>query len=98
MNTTTSDKKTRIEIWSLISLEILFSLCALSVVAYKLMGKFDFGFGSYRFFNIVFSVLFIGYLIYGLLQSQKQTLILVTLFSLLRGERPKGIPSDRRRQ
>ena len=82
MNTTSSNKSQKIEIWSLISLEVLFGLCALSVVAYKLMGKFDFGFGSYRFFNIVLSVLFIGYLIYGLLRSQKQTLILVILFSL----------------
>ncbi len=55
----------KIELWSIIILEILFGLCATSVVIYQVTGRFDFGFGfiSYRFFNIALSVLFIVYLI-----------------------------------
>ncbi len=76
--------KIRYEIRSLIILEILFGLCALSVLAYQFLGRFDFGFGviSYRFINIIFSLLFIVYLIIRLLKAQQNVLILVALFSL----------------
>ncbi len=39
------------ERWGLIFLEVLFGLCALSVIVYQFTGRFDFGFGifSYRF-------------------------------------------------
>ena len=66
----------------LIFLELLFVACAISVVVYKILGIFDFGFLSYRFFNIVLSILFIGYLIYGLAKAHKNILILITIFSL----------------
>lgn len=79
-----SANKIRCEIRSLIMLEILFGLCALSVLAYQFLGRFDFGFEvmSYRFFNITFSLLFIIYLIFKLLKAQQNILILVALFSL----------------
>lgn len=72
----------RLFIGILIFLELLFVACAISVVLYKIWGIFDFGFLSYRFFNIVLSILFIGYLIYGLAKAHKNILILITIFSL----------------
>ncbi len=77
-------EKIRYEILAIIILEVLFGLCALSVLAYQFFGRFDFGFGviSYRFFNITFSLMFMSYLIFGLLKEQQDILILVTLFSL----------------
>jgi len=74
--------KQKLEIWAIIVLEILFGLCALSVILYRILGiAFDFGFLSYRVFNIVFSILFIIYLVYALLKSHKYALILALLFS-----------------
>jgi len=74
----------KLELWSLIILEILFGLCATSVVVYQVTGRFDFGFGflSYRFFNIAFSILFIFYLVYGLIKSHRNVLTFVGVFSL----------------
>ena len=73
----------KIELWSIVILETLFGLCATSVVIYQVTGRFDFGFGfiSYRFLNIAFSVLFIVYLIHRLIKAQKNILIFITLFS-----------------
>ena len=74
----------KIERWSLISLVLLFGLCALSVIVYQFTGRFDFGFGviSYRFFNIVISLVVIVYIIVGLLQSRQHVLTIVAIFSL----------------
>ena len=48
------NKKT---VWMIIILEVLFGLCALSVLAYRWLGiAFDFGLFSYRVFNIVVSL------------------------------------------
>jgi len=70
------------EIWTIVVLEILFGLCALSVLLYRFLGiAFDFGWLSYRVFNIAFSILFIIYLVYALLKSYKYALILTLLFS-----------------
>lgn len=76
--------KIRYEIYALIILEILFGLCASSVLAYQFLGRFNFGFGvtSYRFFNIIFSLLFVVYLILKLLKAQQNILVIVGLFSL----------------
>ena len=79
MKKTTREK---LFIRTLIFLELLFVACAIGVVLYKIWGIFDFGFISYRFFNIVLSIIFIGYLIYGLAKAHKNILTLVTLFSL----------------
>lgn len=75
---------TKLSLWGLIVLEILFGMCAISVVIYQVTGRFDFGFGflSYRFFNIVISVLLVCYIIYGLLKAHKNILLLVSIFSL----------------
>ena len=56
------------EMWSLIILESLFALCAASVLVYMLLGIFDFGFLSYRFFNIVVSIAICTYIIMALLR------------------------------
>lgn len=69
--------------WSLIGLEVLFGLCALSVIAYQFTGRFDFGFGivSYRFFNIVISLAVIAYIVYGVLKSKPHILAVAVIFS-----------------
>jgi len=69
-------------VWSLIILEVLFVLCAMSVMFYRYLGEYDFAYLGYRTFNIVFSILFIFYLIYGLLKAHKNILSLVLVFSL----------------
>jgi len=75
--------KNKVEIWSVIVLEILFGLCALSVLLFRVMGwAYDFGPFSYRVFNIVLSLLFMVYLVYALLKSQEFALILAGVFSL----------------
>ncbi|MBL4799597.1 MAG: hypothetical protein JKY50_19510 [Oleispira sp.] len=75
----------KVERWSLIILEVLFGLCALSVLIYQFTDRFDFGFGviSYRFFNIAISLAVIVYIIYGLWKSKPQVLTVVAIFSLL---------------
>ena len=70
------------ENWSLIILETLFALCAASVVVYKLLGIFDFGFFSYRFFNIVVSIAICAYIIQALLKSDQRVYLIITVFSL----------------
>jgi len=75
-------KKQIWEHWALILLEVLFALCAASVVLYKIWGIFSFGFLSYRFINIVLSIGIIVYIIWALLHSKKHTYTLITLFSL----------------
>ena len=72
----------RWEIRSLIGLESLFALCAASVVVYKLLGIFDFGFLTYRFFNIAVSIGICIYIIYALLWLDKYVYVAITLFSL----------------
>jgi len=75
--------KRKPEIVSIVVLEILFGLCALSVLLYRFLGiAFDFAWVSYRVFNITFSVLFIMYLVYALLKSRKYALVLALFFSL----------------
>ena len=75
--------KRKPEIWAVIVLEVLFVLCALSVLLYRFLGiAFDFGWLSYRVFNIGFSIIFSFYLVYALLKSQKYALVLVLFFSL----------------
>jgi len=75
--------KRKPEIWSIVMLEILFGLCALSVLLYRFLGiAFDFGWASYRVFNILISLLFIIYLVYALLKSRKYALVLTLCFSL----------------
>ena len=75
--------KRKPEIWGVIALELAFALCALSVLLYRYLGiAFDFAWFSYRVFNISFSIVFIFYLVYALLKSQKYALILASLFSL----------------
>ncbi len=68
--------------WSLIILESLFALCAASVVVYRLMGVFDFGFLSYRFFNIVVSIAICIFIIRALLKSDNQVYFIIIFFSL----------------
>jgi len=76
--------KNKFEIWSIIILNILFALCASSVILYRIMGwAFDFGMFSYRVFNILFSLVFMVYLIYALLKSKRYAIVLATVFSLL---------------
>ncbi len=76
----------RFFIWSLVLLEALYAVCALGIIAYRVMGRFDvvprFGLISYRTFNLVVSLLIVVYLIRALLKSQTNVLVLVTLFSL----------------
>jgi len=75
--------KRKPEIWAVIVFEILFVLCAISVLLYRFLGiAFDFAWLSYRVFNIGFSIIFIFYLVYALLKSYKYTLVLVLIFSL----------------
>ena len=74
----------KIERWGLIILVLLFGVCALSVIVYQFTGRFDFGFDviSYRFFNIVISLVVVTYIIVGLLKSNKHVLTIVGIFSL----------------
>ena len=74
----------KFEFWSVIVLEILFGLCATSVVLYQVTGRFDFGFGflSYRFFNIAVSIVLIGWLIYGWVKGREYILVYIGVFSL----------------
>ncbi len=72
----------RWEIRSLIDLESLFAVCAASVLVYKLLGIFDFGFLTYRFFNIAVSIGICIYIIYALLRLDKYVYVVITLFSL----------------
>lgn len=69
--------------WSLAILEILFGMCALSVIVYQFTGRFDFGFGvlSYRFFNIVVSLVVIAYILWGLFNSKSNVLMVALCFS-----------------
>lgn len=69
-------------VWTLIGLEVLFIFCMLSVILFKIFGIFDFGFLSYRFFNVVASIFFTLYLIQSLLRLDKYVYILITIFSL----------------
>ncbi len=72
------------ERWGLIFLEVLFGLCVLSVIVYQFTGRFDFGFGifSYRFLNIAISLAVVAYIVYGLLKSRPDVLMVVVIFSL----------------
>ncbi len=72
----------RWEIWCLIILESLFALCAAGVVVYRLLGIFDFGFISYRFFNVVVSIAICIYIIRALLKSDNQVYFIIILFSI----------------
>ena len=76
--------KSRWETWSIITLELLFALCAASVVGYKMAGIFEFEYLSYRFFNIVASILIVCLIAWALLRSERQMYLypVIALFSL----------------
>lgn len=74
--------KNRWLVWSISGLEILFALCASSVLVYRVLGiAFDFGLFSYRVANIVISLIVIAYIIYGLFKQSKNILLWVMWFS-----------------
>ncbi|HEC18347.1 MAG TPA: hypothetical protein ENI97_03300 [Gammaproteobacteria bacterium] len=69
-------------IWTITGLEVLFALCAGSVLVYRVLGiAFDFGLFSYRVANIVISLVLIVYIINGLFKRSKNILIWVSAFS-----------------
>ncbi|MFV2056878.1 MAG: hypothetical protein ACC707_10440 [Thiohalomonadales bacterium] len=71
-------------IWSISGLELLFALCAGSVLVYRVLGiAFDFGLFSYRVANIVISLFVIAYIINGLFKQSKNILLWVVWFSSL---------------
>ncbi len=70
------------EIRGLIILEALFALCAASVVAYKLLGIFDFRFFSYRFFNIAASIALSVVIIRSLVRRDPRIFPVIIVFSL----------------
>lgn len=71
---------------SLIGLQLLFAACATSVLFYRAQGwapdVIDFGWLSYRAFNIYVSLAIIGYLVWGLLRGYRHVLLLLAAFSL----------------
>lgn len=75
----------RWQVATLIFLQLLFAACATSVLIYRAQGwapdVIDFGWLSYRAFNIYFSILIIGYLVWGLLCRHRFALSLLTIFS-----------------
>jgi hypothetical protein len=73
----------KLKCWSLAILEVLFGMCALSVIVYQFTGRFDFGFGilSYRFFNIAVSLVVIGYILWGLFKQKSNVLLVAMWFS-----------------
>lgn len=76
----------RWQVVTLIFLQLLFAACATSVLVYRAQGwapeVIDFGWLSYRAFNIYFSLFIIAYLVWGLLCRHRYTLFLLTIFSL----------------
>jgi len=77
------EKMFKKENWAIIILEILFGLCASSVILYRILGwAFDFGAFSYRVFNIVISLIVIVYIFYALIKEKKYVYHIITFFSL----------------
>jgi len=75
--------KKRWEIWIIIALEVLFALCAASVIAYRFLGiAFEFNIFSYRMANITISIALISYFVFSLYRLRKNILIWVSVFSL----------------
>ena len=71
------------EIWIIVILELLFAVCALSVLLYRYFGiAFDFAWLSYRVLNISISLGLIAYLTYALLKPNRHALVLAFFFSL----------------
>jgi len=70
-------------IWSISGLEILFAMCASSVLVYRVLGiAFDFGLFSYRVANIVISLIVISYIVFGLFKQSNNILQWVLWFSI----------------
>jgi hypothetical protein len=71
---------------TLIVLQLLFAACAMSVLVYRTRGwapeVIDFGWLSYRAFNIYVSLALIGFLIWALLGRHRLALPLLVAFSL----------------
>jgi len=71
---------------TLIGLQLLFAACMASVVLYRAQGwapeVINFGWLSYRTFNIFVSILIVGYLVWGLLRRDRYVLPLLAAFSL----------------
>ncbi len=79
----------RLQRWqtvTLIVLQLMFAVCATSVLVYRAQGwapeVIDFGWLSYRAFNIYVSLPIIGYLVWGLLRRHRHVLPLLAAFSL----------------
>lgn len=70
---------------ALVVLQLLFALCAASVLVYRAKGwapeVIDFGWLSYRGFNIYGSLLVIGYLVHALLRRHRHALPLLAVFA-----------------
>lgn len=70
------------EVWAVIVFQLLFALCASSVLAYRVLGiDFDFGLLSYRVFNITISLTIIAYLVFALLKGKRLALVFALVFS-----------------
>ncbi len=71
---------------TLIGLQLLFAACATSVLVYRAQGwapeAINFGWLSYRAFNIYVSLALIGYLVWALLRRHRLALPLLAAFSL----------------
>lgn len=71
---------------TLIMLQLLFAACATSVLVYRAQGwapeVIDFGWLSYRAFNIYVSLAIIGGLVGGLLRHHRYVLPTLAVFSL----------------
>lgn len=73
-------------IYALIVIELLFAACASSVLLYRAQGWapeiIDFGWLSYRAWNIYLSLALVAYLVLGLLHGHRYVLPLLGLFAL----------------
>jgi len=82
-------RNTRLERWQLVTLlalQLLFAACMASVLVYNARGwapeVIDFGWLSYRAFNIYVSLLVVGYLVWGLPRRHRYALPLLAAFAL----------------
>lgn len=69
---------------ALIVLQLLFAACASSVLYYRAHGLapdvINFGWFSYRAFNIYISLALVAYFVFGLLNQHRHVVALLTLF------------------